>query len=498
MLRPVGPSLLPPRISPNRPLVRAKASIGIDEQRSYTVVGEAPPAAHEFRATWIATTSNIDWPSRAGLPVEQQKAELLAMLDKAKKTGLNAVILQVRSNCDALYKSDIDPWSPALSGTMGQDPGYDPLAFAIEEAHKRGLQLHAWFNPFRAGSVKGTFSSDHVVNRHPEWVRKYGTQYWLDPGLPEVQQYAQQVMLDVLKRYDVDAIHMDDYFYPYPIARRARSVSFPDYQTYKAYQQAGGTLSQADWRRDNINRFVRSTGELVHAEKPGMSFGISPFGIWKPGHPPGTSGMSQYDEIFADARLWLQQGWVDYFAPQLYWAIEKPGQAFGKLPKWWTEQNPFGRHIYPGMNTSNVGKEWPASQILRQIGIQRDTPGADGHIHFSVKPIVNNPDNLVEGLSDTYATPALVPTSPWLDDVPPAAPEATLSADRSRVTWTPVDEMDVFQWVVYTRQDGQWKHVIVPADQRELVFEINAPDAIEIAAVDRSGNESQRARLDLI
>jgi uncharacterized lipoprotein YddW (UPF0748 family) len=371
----------------------------------------------------------------------------------------------------------------------------------VAEAHQRGLQLHAWFNPFRAAQPGDVVTPEHVSKKHPEWVKQYGGQLWLDPGNPQVQGYAQQVVMDVVRRYDVDAIHMDDYFYPYKVQANGHDVDFPDASSYKAYKDGGGTLSLEDWRRDNINRFVSGTSTLIHMEKPSVSYGIAPFGIWKPGNPPGISGMNQYEQLYADAKLWLEKGWVDYFAPQLYWPIDKPAQSFPKLLEWWTQQNPKGRHVYAGMYTSAVqdGK-WPASEITRQIDAVRQQPGAEGEIQFSMKPIMDGAKGVDKAIAGRYASPALVPASPWLDATPPAAPEASLTTNPATgaktLTWKPADEADVFRWAVYTRRNGAWQTQIYPAGKRALLLGADAPDAIEIAAVDRTGNESARVRLE--
>ncbi|MDB5102119.1 MAG: hypothetical protein JWM80_6540 [Cyanobacteria bacterium RYN_339] len=494
MLRPLGSVWGQPTPSPTRPKPTTPRAPRADAAPS-------PAAPREFRAAWVATVQNIDWPSQPGMTADQQKAELVAIMDKAAATGLNALVLQVRPNCDALYASPYEPWSKVLTGQMGKDPGYDPLAFAVDEAHKRGLQLHAWFNPFRAGQPGDVPSAEHVSRKHPEWVKHYGGQLWLDPGNPQVQGYAQQVLMDVVRRYDIDAVHMDDYFYPYKISENGHEVDFPDATSYKAYKDGGGTLELADWRRDNVNRFVLGLSTLIHMEKPKVSFGISPFGIWKPGNPPGTTGLNQFEQLYADARLWLQKGWVDYFAPQLYWPIDKPAQSFPKLLEWWTQQNPLNRHVYAGMYTSAVMEgKWPVNEITRQIEATRKQPGAEGEIHFSMKPILTGAKGVDKALEASYAAPALVPASPWLDAEPPAAPEATLTTNpttnRKTLTWKPQDEADVFRWAVYTQaQDGSWQTQIFPASKRTLLLGADAK-AIEIAAVDRTGNESTRVRVE--
>jgi uncharacterized lipoprotein YddW (UPF0748 family) len=335
------------------------------------------------------------------------------MFDKLKALNFNAVVLQVRPMCDALYESKLEPWSEFLTGEQGKSPGYDPLAFAVEEAHKRGLELHAWFNPYRAWhpSAKGSPIKMHLVKSRPDIAKKYGKHYWLNPTHPDVQAHSLAVILDVVKRYDVDGVHMDDYFYPYP-ERDAKwaEIPFPDDDTWAKYREAGGKLSRDDWRRDAVNRFVKKLYAEVHAIKPRVKVGISPFGIWRPGNPPGIAGFDQYGKLYADAKLWLNEGWVDYFTPQLYWPIGQQKQSYPKLLNWWAGQNTKHRHLWPGIYTS---KHTPA-EIVAQIELTRKSGVADGVVHFSAKAIMQNRQGIADALKKVYAEPARVPLSPWL------------------------------------------------------------------------------------
>ncbi|HEU5397235.1 MAG TPA: family 10 glycosylhydrolase, partial [Verrucomicrobiae bacterium] len=281
-----------------------------------------PPVPHEFRGAWISVVAtNQDWPSKPGLSAQEQKAELVALLDRAVQLHLNAIVFQVRPACDAVYASSIEPWSACLTGIQGNapEPYYDPLAFAVAEAHKRGLELHAWFNPFRAWHFqsKSPVAPNHISRTHPELVRRYGSQLWLDPGDPEVRNYVDRVVLDVVKRYDIDGVQFDDYFYPYPEKDvEGRPLPFPDEATWKRYGLANG-FDLADWRRQNINQFVAKVYHDIKAAKPWVKFGISPFGIWRPENPAPIRGMDAYATLYADSRRWLASGWVDYLAPQL-------------------------------------------------------------------------------------------------------------------------------------------------------------------------------------
>lgn len=327
---------------------------------------------------WVATVNNIDWPSKRDLTPDQQRQELIAILDRVAELKLNAVFLQVRPMADALYPSQYEPWSEFLTGTIGKapEPAYDPLAFAVAEAHARGIELHAWFNPFR-GNVTTTLRS------YP-----YGRFVWMDPGDPDVQRRALDVITDVARRYDVDGVHLDDYFYPYP----EKDLEFPDDATYRMY---GGGLSRDDWRRENINRFVRDLYTSVKSVKPNVEVGISPFGIWRPGHPRQIRGLDAYEKIYADSRLWLRRGWVDYLAPQLYWPIDKREQSFPVLLRWWTGQDRMGKGIVAGIGLHRVGRV-PPEEFARQIKLIRDNDRAVGFILFSMKTLMNNR----EGVND--------------------------------------------------------------------------------------------------
>jgi uncharacterized lipoprotein YddW (UPF0748 family) len=381
----------------------------------------------EFRGVWVATVANIDWPSRKGLSTAQQQAELRALLAKAAELKLNAVVFQVRPMADALYASELEPWSEFLTGKLGQapEPFYDPLELAVREAHARGLELHAWFNPYRAHQPSATtpIPDNHIVKRRPDLAKRYGKHYWLNPTHPEVQDLSLRVILDVVRRYDIDGVHLDDYFYPYQEKDAAgRPIPFPDDDTWAAYQKKGGTLSRDDWRRHAVNRFIERLYKGVKLVKPWVKVGISPFGIWRPGNPPGIAGFDAYAGLYADSRLWLREGWVDYFTPQLYWPIKQEKQSYPKLLAWWRDQNPKGRHIWPGLIPSRVtGGErgWPAQEIADQIRITREQ-GAGGNIHFSMKALMRNRGGVADKLKEVYSEPAQVPPTPWLRERPGA------------------------------------------------------------------------------
>jgi uncharacterized lipoprotein YddW (UPF0748 family) len=457
---------------------------------------------------WVASVDNIDWPSKRGLPVDQQRRELITILDTAARVGLNAVLLQVRPACDALYPSSLEPWSEYLTGEMGKSPTalWDPLATAVEEAHARGIELHAWLNPYRARhpTGKSALSADHIARRRPELVRTYGKHLWLDPGEPGVQDHSLAVVLDIVRRYDVDGVHLDDYFYPYPERDSAnRVIPFPDDVSWKRYQQGGGGLTRDDWRRENVNRFIERLYREVKAAKRWVKVGISPFGIWRPGNPPQIQGFDQFAQLYADARKWLVNGWLDYAAPQLYWRIDPPAQSYPVLLKWWVEQNPAGRHLWPGNFTSNLtAAGWSAAEIANQIRLTRAQTGAGGNIHFSARPLLKNQAGITDALATgPYRTPALVPASPWLGSEPPNRPELWVRngpglGERS-LRWKAAEGPAPRLWALRLFVGGRWQFEIHPVGRSERallpVGSPNAPTIAVLSAVDRLGNESPTA-----
>jgi uncharacterized lipoprotein YddW (UPF0748 family) len=465
----------------------------------------APAVRREFRGLWVATVANIDWPSRAGLTAAQQQAELVSILDRAAAARLNAVVFHIRPAADALYASPHEPWARYLTGTQGESPGYDPLAFAVEQAHARGLELHAWFNPFRAGNRSDTarFAPTHVWNARRELARVYGTQVWMDPGMPEVHELTLEVIRDVVRRYDVDAVHLDDYFYPY-LERDAqgRLIDFPDSASYARGNPRG--LSRADWRRDNVNRFVERLYREAHGVKPWVRVGISPFGIWRPasaGGAPGTTGLDAYTEIYADSRLWLTNGWVDYLAPQLYWRIDPPQQSYTALLAWWVAQNTMRRHLWPGNGTYRVyeaGSQFTPAEIASQVAATRATAaaagGATGNILYNTTTTITTNGGAVAATlaGGVYRERAVPPATPWLDAAPPDAPTIAAVTEGTPRTnarvWsvqlTPGAGEPPRWWVVQHRAGGQWSGPTLAWGGARSV-EIEAPTSLGGGAVER-------------
>lgn len=460
----------------------------------------------EFRGAWIATVHNIDWPSKNNLSAAEQKAELISILDRAVELKLNAIILQVRSECDALYASSIEPWAPWLTGTMGQSPGYDPLAFAIKEAHDRGLELHAWFNPFRAvNSAHGLQCDSHVTATNPEALRPYGKKVWLDPTLEFSRKRAMEVIKDVLVRYDIDGVHIDDYFYPYPEKNKLGLwQNFDDNESWKDYKKEGGTMDRGDWRRDHVNRFVRDLYAEIKEIDPACKFGVSPFGIWRPGYPHQVKkSLDCYDAIYADTRLWWNEGWLDYLAPQLYWKTDHKELGFKGLFSWWRDENKQGRHLWPGIASHRVKSSTEPdrlpSESVRQIEIARaenNLPSTTGHIHFSFKTFMEDRGQINEALkASAYTDFALIPESPWLSRTPvPRTTYLKASAkDGSvRMKWAASGKADDLRWwLVQSYKDGAWKtERLLHREAKGFVME-GEPDQIALTPIGTAGELGQ-------
>lgn len=469
------------------------------------------PPEREFRAAWIATVDNIDFPSKKTLTIPQQKAEILRDVDLAKSLKFNAVIFQVRPMADALYKSDIEPWSQFLTGKMGKAQVFDPLEFIVAEAHKRGILVHAWFNPYRAyHPAAKTISAKHISKTRPDLVRKYGKYLWLDPGEKEVQDYSLKVVLDVVRRYDIDGVHFDDYFYPYPENDAdGKKIDFPDNPSWEKYLRsylavasdgnAMTILQRDDWRRKNVDDFIFAVGREVKRIKPDVVFGVSPFGIWKPVPEKNIRGLNAYDELYADARKWLQEGTVDYVAPQLYWeTANKKGQSYPVLLDWWNAQNTAGRHIWPGLATYRIGSTptFTAGEIANQIKLARRSKPSAGNIHFSFKWLRSDLGGIRKALRESvFQRDALVPASPWIKVPKPLAP--LVKIDRAgkyvRVTWTARGPRKAFWYVVYVKDKSGWTHSILAGNEKGISLTASRRiDKIVVTTVDRLGNESAR------
>lgn len=486
---------------------------------------DEPLPKREMRGVWIATVANIDWPSRAGLPVTQQKQELLTILDNHQRAGMNAVFLQIRPSADAFYAISTEPWSRFLTGVQGKIPGegFDPLQFAIEQAHLRGMELHPWFNPYRAtfDLVRANVHADHITNRRPDWFFTYGGKKWFDPGIPEVRDYIVGVIMNVVNNYDIDGVHFDDYFYPYPDGNRP----LPDDQTYKKYGTA--FKDKADWRRDNVNTLIKTLADSIRTEKPYLRFGISPFGIWdnKRNHPDGseTNGFSGYRQLYADALTWAREGWVDYLMPQLYFPFQHRLAAYETLVDWWGK-NTYGRHLYIGhasYRASDNGDGWQnRSQIPDQIRYLRDNPASQGSVFYSSKSIAGNLAGLRDSLQyDLYKYRALPPSMPWLDSIPPAPPQHVLvrtvqNQEAVMINWLPplaaADGEYAFGYVIYRFNEGEEINIDNPQNILHITYNGKQTTYTDYAvrrdgeyiyvvtSLDRIKNESEVARFNRI
>lgn len=473
---------------------------------------------YEFRGAWIATVVNIDWPSHKGLTTEQQEEEYTDMLDRLQHDGINAVVVQVRPAADALYPSQYEPWSEYISGIQGRapEPYYDPLQFMIEEAHKRSMEFHAWINPYRAvfNTKTSSVSPTHITRKHPDWFFTYGTGKYFNPGLPVVMDYVTAVVRDIIGRYDIDGLHLDDYFYPYRIGNK----DFPDQQAYLRY---GKGMDKDDWRRSNCDSVIKRIHDMVLETKPGLKFGVSPFGVWrnKSRDPMGSdtrAGVSNYDDLYADILLWLQKGWIDYVAPQLYWAIGHPLCDYETLVKWWNSHT-YGRQLYIGHAISNATENpkgaWRThGELPNQINILRDYDNVNGSIFFSAKDVLQNPNGWADSLHDDfYKYPALVPPAAWIDTTAPPSPviEKISLEPQGAITITGYEanttEEVVKNYVLYIAASKKALRtlpiMIVPAlDKVKHSFTFNVPANllpkngqqvyIAVTSVDKENNES--------
>ena len=453
--------------------------------KNYSPSQENPPVVtREFRAAWVASVYNIDWPSRKGLSASAQQSEMRAILDQMVRLKMNAIIFQVRPNADALYRSRIEPWSPWLTGTMGRSPGYDPLAYCISHAHARGIEVHAWFNPYRASpSETMQMSSNHITRTHPSLIRRFKTYKWMDPSHTTTQQRALSVILDVTRRYDIDGIHIDDYFYPYPDvgSNGMPKQIFPD----------GKSPSQ---RRSYVDSFVSNMYASVKKSKPWVRVGISPFGIWKPGVPNGTTAsINAYEHLAADSRKWLQKGWCDYLSPQLYWRISGP-QGYSRLLSWWRSQG--RRPVWPGIATARIKSTEdpgrPASEIINQVQLSRSIGrNYAGHVHWSMKSLRQNRGGITGELAKkSYTTAALVPPMPWISSTKPTAPRLSAKGKRSNVSvkWSSV--RGAAKYAVQARYGKNWftTHILTAANTSVTLS--GSPEAIAVSSVDRFGTTS--------
>ncbi|PRQ03729.1 hypothetical protein ENSA5_12790 [Enhygromyxa salina] len=449
----------------------------------------------EFRAVWVATVYNINWPSNSGLDVGAAQAELLDIIETCEAINLNAIVFQIRPESDAVYASELEPWSRYLTGAQGGDPGFDPLDFLLAEAHARNIEVHAWINPYRAAaSAASNLAAPHIALQEPDHAHTYNGALWMDPGAIAVREHVVDVVLDVVERYEIDGVHLDDYFYPYP-----DNSPFPDDLTWEQYLQDGGMLALADWRRDNVNDLVEELHDSIFAADPDVRFGISPFGIYRPGIPEGIVGFDQYAQLYADPLLWIEQGWVDYLAPQLYWPTTYAQQDYEVLLDWWSQQN-NGRYIFAGNYLSQLGSgpEWSLDEILLQVELSRlySDQNSMGNVFFQVQPLLADTLGVNAALYDEfYAQPALTPPLAERRAAAVQPPQVTIVDDTAMLD--DVDDQRLRAWVVYADEGGAWQlDRIIPADPLGDLVELG-PGRWAITAVGWHNVESQGVLIEL-
>jgi uncharacterized lipoprotein YddW (UPF0748 family) len=468
----------------------------------------------QLRAEWIASVTNIDWPSRPGLSAEAQQAELVRWYDEAVELGLNAVVVQVRPTADAFWPSPFEPWSRWLTGTQGADPGYDPLAFAVAAAHERNLEFHAWFNPYRVSMTTdvNALVATHPARVHPEWVVSYGGKLYYNPGIPAVRELTTDAIMDAVRRYDVDAVHFDDYFYPYPVA----GETFPDAATFAEYGDGFATV--ADWRRHNVDLLVAELSARLRAEKPHVRFGISPFAIWRnastdPTGSPTQGGVQTYDDLYADTRKWVRMEWIDYIAPQVYWNIGFAVADYAALVPWWSEVV-AGTDValYVGQANYKVaasaqGPPWhDPHEMSRHLSVNRAHPAVRGDIYFSAVQVRKNALGHMDIVrAEHYRQPAVPPTPARLvtpGPRPPLITEAIRTDEGVRLRWVATDRRTK-EYAVY-RVEGGWdrcalvdaRHRVatVRAGARPSLLDEHAPEGrltYVVTALDRVHNEGR-------
>ncbi len=471
---------------------------------------------YEFRAVWVATVNNIDWPSKPGLTTAEQQKEVIDILNLQQQLGMNAIILQVRPASDAFYPSALEPWSRYLTGTPGKapEPFYDPLKFWIEECHKRGMELHAWLNPFRvAQDFKQPLAGNHIAFLHPDWILKYGNKLYFDPGLPQTRDFVSEVVKDIVTRYDVDAIHFDDYFYPYPLQEE-----FPDTTSFQIYNRGFLAENKADWRRENVDIIIEMLNKTIKSVNPWVKFGISPFGVWrnKMDDPDGSetqAGTTNYDQLYANITKWQRNGWIDYCLPQLYWQIGHPSVDFNMLAHWWRD-HAYERAMYIGhavykSNSASKTKEWAlANELPKQIELLRNIPGIGGSAFYSSKHFSRDLMGFQDSLKlHLYKSVALVPPMPWLDSIPPAK-VIKFKNHGKKIKWKTIEteqELDKPQrFIIYINEKGSLCDSNNPDFiyhiQKETKFKFSRINEkkkkyeIRVSALDRLNNESKLSK----
>ncbi len=475
---------------------------------------------YEFRGVWVASVNNIDWPSKPGLTSAQQQKEVVDILEVNRDLGMNAVILQVRPAADAFYPSELEPWSRYLTGTPGKapEPFYDPLQFWIEECHKRGMEFHAWLNPYRvAQNADELLAGNHIAFQHPEWILEYGNKLYFDPGIPDTRLFVVQVVKDIISRYDVDAIHFDDYFYPYPTAEE-----FPDSTTFTHYNRGFSPENKADWRRENVDILIKMLNDSIKAVKPWVKFGISPFGVWrnKADDPKGSDtrgGATNYDHLYADVIKWQEMGWIDYLLPQIYWQIGHRTVDFEILANWWKDHG-YNRSMYIGQAVYKIDKnstveEWSLpGEIPGQIRLLRTIPEIEGSAFYSSKHFNRDLLGLQDSLENNlFLYHAIVPPMNWIDSIPPN-PVEKIKKRGKKVKWKAEqaeNEMDkTNRFLIYINEQGKTLNTEDPGSftlhvggdkhKFERINKKRKKYEVRVSTLDRLNNESEISKAVLV
>ena len=470
------------------------------------------PPKREFRGAWLNTIYQEQYSKQSTL---ENQIYLCTLLDKLQKAGCNAVIFQVRPQSDAFYRSEIEPWSKHLTGAAGKapNPEWDPLQFMIEQAHARGMELHAWLNPYRVTlNSKEKPPHGHIYYNHSERFVKYAGKIYFDPAYKENRDYISQIVKDIVMRYDVDAIHLDDYFYPYPVNGRP----FPDNNSYSKF---GKGMNRGDWRRQNVNLLIKQLHETIHETKPWVRLGISPFGIWrnKESDPNGsdTNGLQNYDDLYADVTLWAKNGWIDYLIPQLYWELEHKAASTLRLAHWWSD-HANKRHIYLGqsvkttMDKPDIGESKEKNQLAHKISLSRNLPNIQGNCWWPGYSVTDNYKGIADLLEKKFqSSPAIVPAYTWIDSTPPDNVEnlkATCSDDGiTTLKWNAPESDDIMQqaraYVVYRFVHNQGINLDDATAIRSITYEPRYSERMPkgcftyvVTVLDRANNESVNGR----
>jgi len=439
----------------------------------------------EMRGVWVATVANIDWPSKPGLTVKEQQNEFDSLISVFKEYRLNTIVFQIRPCADAFYSSTLEPWSRWLNGEQGKapDPMYDPLDYAIKKCRMEGLDIHVWLNPYRAlADTSQSVTPDHILKKHPEWFLTYGKTVYFNPGLQETRDFVARVASDIVRRYDIDAVHMDDYFYPYRIAK----VEFPDDSTFRANPNGFNPDQKEEWRRNNVDLIIKQIHDSIKVIKPWVEFGISPFGVWRNADKDSTgsdtrAGQTNYDDLYADILKWQREGWIDYVTPQLYWDRQMKAANYTVLADWWSK-NSYGCQVYIGqapyrLSHKSNSKSWrKAGEIISQVKLNRTYPNILGSMYFSGKSFVKNPLHIKEKLTRSlYMYPALTPANNRITPIIPEKPaNAVISSSGEDVTLSWTKGNNTKNFVIYRFRKGKTADMGNPAN----IFKVTSSTSV--------------------